>query len=70
MSLQCSDVTRWDGAENEYLSASRAFRVGSGQVRYRLADRYLEFVPGRCRPNTLRAVAFNLKAFFTGILYV
>jgi hypothetical protein len=28
------------------------------------ADRYLEFVAGRCRPNTLRAVAFDLKAFF------
>ena len=31
----------------------------------RLVDRYLEFVAGRCRPNTLRAVAFDLKAFFT-----
>src|SRR6185437_10103485 len=45
------------------------FVSGSGQVRYRLgdrlADRYLEFVAGRCRPNTLRAVAFDLKAFFT-----
>src|SRR5205823_942659 len=44
---------------------------GSGQVRYRLgdrlADRYLEFVAGRCRPNTLRAVAFDLKVFFTVI---
>ena len=44
---------------------------GSGQVRYslgeRLVDRYLEFVAGRCRPNTLRAVAFDLKAFFTVI---
>jgi integrase/recombinase XerD len=41
---------------------------GCGQVRYRLGerlvDRYLEFVAGRCRPNTLRAVAFDLKAFF------
>ncbi len=27
-------------------------------------DRYLELVAGRCRPNTLRAVAFDLKAFF------
>jgi integrase/recombinase XerD len=40
----------------------------SGQVRYqlgdRLVDRYLDFVAGRCRPNTLRAVAFDLKAFF------
>ena len=44
------------------------FVSGSGQVRYRLgerlADRYLEFVAGRCRPNTLRAVAFDLKTFF------
>ena len=47
------------------------FVSGSGQVRYRLgdrlADRYLEFVAGRCRPNTLRAVAFDLKAFFAVI---
>ena len=47
------------------------FVSGSGQVRYRLgdrlADRYLEFVAGRCRPNTLRAVAFDLKTFFTVI---
>jgi hypothetical protein len=38
------------------------------QFRYRLGDqlvdRYLEFVAGRCRPNTLRAVAFDLKTFF------
>jgi hypothetical protein len=43
--------------------------TGAGEVRYalghRLVDRYLEFVAGRCRPNTLRAVAFGLKAFFT-----
>src|SRR5215470_10288123 len=42
---------------------------GAGEVRYslghRLVDRYLEFVAGRCRPNTLRAVAFDLKTFFT-----
>jgi site-specific recombinase XerD len=41
---------------------------GSGEIGYalghRLVDRYLEFVAGRCRPNTLRAVAFDLKAFF------
>ena len=40
----------------------------SGQLGYSLGDglvdRYLEFVAGRCRPNTLRAVAFDLKAFF------
>jgi site-specific recombinase XerD len=42
--------------------------TGAGEVRYslgdRLVDRYLEFVAGRARPNTLRAVAFDLKAFF------
>ena len=43
------------------------FMSGSGQVRYRLVNRYLEFVAGRCRPNTLWAVAFDLKAFFTVI---
>jgi integrase/recombinase XerD len=40
----------------------------SGEPRYvlghPLVDRYLEFVAGRCRPNTLRAVAFDLKTFF------
>ena len=44
------------------------FVSSSGQVRYRLGDRlvdrYLEFVAGRCRPNTLRAVAFDLTTFF------
>jgi hypothetical protein len=30
-----------------------------------LLDRYLEFVSGRSRPNTLRAVAFDLKTFFS-----
>jgi hypothetical protein len=38
-------------------------------VRYALGDllvdRYLEFVAGRPRPNTLRAVAFDLTTFFT-----
>jgi hypothetical protein len=46
--------------------------TGAGEVRYslghRLVDRYLEFVAGRCRPNTLRAVAFDLKAFFTVVV--
>src|SRR6266576_2725487 len=36
---------------------------GSGQVRYRLGERLVD----RCRPNTLRAVAFDLKAFFAVI---
>jgi integrase/recombinase XerD len=43
--------------------------AASGEDRYALGDplldRYLEFVAGRARPNTLRAVAFDLKTFFT-----
>ena len=30
-----------------------------------LADVYLEFLGGRCRPNTVRAAAYDLKVFFT-----
>lgn len=40
----------------------------SGADRYRLGhglvDSYLEFIGGRARPNSLRAAAFDLKAFF------
>ena len=43
--------------------------ASSGESRFGLGhpllDRYLEFVAGRCRPNTLRAVAFDLKTFFS-----
>src|SRR4051794_3028029 len=41
----------------------------SGEPRYALGeplvDGYLEFVAGRCRANTVRAVAFDLKMFFS-----
>ena len=30
-----------------------------------LAEVYLEFLGGRCRPNTVRAAAYDLKVFFT-----
>ena len=30
-----------------------------------LADVYLEFLAGRCRPNTVLAAAYDLKVFFT-----
>ena len=40
-----------------------------GEVRYSLGDplvdSYLEFVAGRCRPNTLRAVTLDVKVFFS-----
>ena len=45
--------------------------AAKGESRFALGhpmvDRYLDFVAGRSRPNTLRAVAFDLKAFFTVI---
>ena len=47
------------------ISASGAVRYALGDP---LVDRYLEFVAGRARPNTLRAVAFDLKTFFTVIV--
>ncbi|HEY5155235.1 MAG TPA: tyrosine-type recombinase/integrase [Acidimicrobiales bacterium] len=41
----------------------------AGETRFALGDplvdSYLEFVAGRARPNTLRAVAHDLKTFFT-----
>ena len=41
----------------------------AGETRFRLGDplvdSYLEFVAGRSWPNTLRAVAFDLKTFFS-----
>ena len=47
------------------------FSSPSGADRYRLGhplvDRYLEFVAGRSRPNSLRAITFDLKAFFAVI---
>src|SRR6185437_2495382 len=59
----------WDGDDMGGFPCLVRVASGSGQVRYRLGeeltDRYLEFVAGRCRPNTLRAVAFDLKTFFT-----
>ncbi len=45
--------------------------TASGESRYALGDplvdSYLAFVAGRSRPNTLRAVAHDLKTFFTVI---
>ena len=41
----------------------------SGETRFALGDplvdRYLAFVAGRARAETLRAAAFDLKTFFT-----
>jgi site-specific recombinase XerD len=44
-------------------------RTADGEVvarlGVRLLDEYLEFLAGRCRPNTVLAVAYDLKVFFT-----
>jgi hypothetical protein len=44
----------------------RVHLSGSGQARYPLGeglvDRFLEFVAGRCQPNTPRAIAFDRQA--------
>jgi site-specific recombinase XerD len=44
-------------------------RDADGEVVARLGvpllDEYLEFLAGRCRPNTVLAVAYDLKVFFT-----
>jgi integrase/recombinase XerD len=48
------------------LSRSRS-AAGDLVVRLgvRLLDEYLEFLAARCRPNTVLAVAYDLKVFFT-----
>jgi integrase/recombinase XerD len=46
-------------------------RDAAGNVMARLgvavADEYLEFLAGRCRPNTVLAVAYDLKVFFAAV---
>jgi len=44
-------------------------RNAAGELMVRLGvsllDEYLEFLRGRCRPDTVLAVAYDLKVFFT-----
>jgi hypothetical protein len=53
-------------AADVYVVSSRD---GRGELVVRvgipLADVYLEFLGGRCRPNTVLAAAYDLKVFFT-----
>ena len=55
---------------NQFPCLIRTSTAG-GEARFALGDplvdSYLAFVAGRCRPNTLRAVAHDLKTFFTVI---
>jgi integrase/recombinase XerD len=57
------------GCSDEQLLVPCPDCAGAGEVRYwlgeRLVDRYLEFVAGRSRPDTLQVVAFDLKVFFS-----
>jgi hypothetical protein len=59
----------WEGAGMSGFPCLVRSVSGLGEVRYspgdRLVDWYLVYVAGRARPNTLRAAAFDLKAFFT-----
>ena len=54
---------------DEFIPVSGPVAVACWRGRYGLGDplvdRYLEFVAGRCRPNTLTATAFDLKTFFS-----
>ena len=46
----------------------RVAREGGGhryELGHELVDAFLEFASGRARPNTVRAYAHDLKAFFT-----
>jgi integrase/recombinase XerD len=49
----------------------RTPREGGGQqirIGHRLLDAYLDLVQARARPNTLLAVAYDLKVFFSAIV--
>src|SRR5437016_3970618 len=58
----------WEPARMTFSPCLIRSSTAAGDVRFELGhplvDRYLEFVAGRSRPNTLRAVAFDLKTFF------
>jgi integrase/recombinase XerD len=52
-------------AADVYVVSSRDNRGGVVvRVGIPLADVYLEFLGGRCRPNTVLAAAYDLKVFF------
>ncbi len=53
---------RWKPVVVQSEGASGSLEVTVGHP---LVDDYLEFLRGRARPNTIRAVAFDLKVFFT-----
>src|ERR1700730_5267578 len=58
----------WEPARMSFSPCLVRSLTAGGDARFELGhplvDRYLEFVAGRARPNTVRAVAFDLKTFF------
>ncbi len=52
-------------AEESGLVCSDRSGVLVARAGVPLADVYLEFLGGRCRPNTVRAAAYDLKVFFS-----
>jgi len=52
-------------AEDSSLVCSDRSGVLVARTGVPLADVYLEFLGGRCRPNTVRAAAYDLKVFFS-----
>ena len=53
---------RWKPVVVQSVRSDGALVVAVGHP---LADAYLEFLRARARPNTIRAVAFDLKVFFS-----
>jgi integrase/recombinase XerD len=53
---------RWNPCLIRSIDDAGALKVAVGHP---LADEYLEFLTARARPNTLLAVAFDLKVFFS-----
>jgi integrase/recombinase XerD len=56
----CMPVSAVRMARSRSAAGDLVVRLG-----VRLLDEYLEFLGGRCRPNTVLAVAYDLKVFFT-----
>jgi site-specific recombinase XerD len=58
----CMPVTVIRLTRTRSAAGDLVVRLGAG-----LLDEYLEFLAGRCRPNTVLAVAYDLKVFFTAV---
>jgi hypothetical protein len=48
-----------------WLTGTAQADAGVPRLGHRLLDEYLDVVAARARPNTVLAVAFDLKVFFT-----